>query len=498
MLAYFPLLKRYRLIGTLFIALIIVTPIYAQYELSGSLSGVIETGDYYVLDSIRVNSRDSLIIEQGTTIFFCENAEFNIYGSCRAVGEPGDSINFIAEDSLYGWSGIKVSPMHGSIIDFRYCTLRHTNIAAIKQIFLSESIIQNCRFSYNTGFTLTFAGCGISDRYPLKNCVFSNNDNFVIANAFFITIDSCSFVNNRGIIRSGVGYVGMSNCLIINNITHRDRGLIDGDGDLMIIHNNLFINNDLNGSSILNYGFSSDNQSSFYNNTIINNYAGNYCLNILRDANLVVENNIFYNNDVNYDINVEDSLSSIAYNLFNKDDGSYFTGNYIDNGLGVVDTINANEDSSDIYSNLFLNAEFEIIDSTFVELQSYSPCIDAGNPLSPFDPDSTIADIGYKFFSQNHVKQKDTFKLPLKHDILSIYPNPSNSSVKIQISNLYNMNNNHKIKVYNILGELVKSININSSIITINNTNNLTSGIYVIRLIGNNLIIDEAQFFLIK
>ena len=35
-------------------------------------------------------------------------------------------------------------------------------------------------------------------------------------------------------------------------------------------------------------------------------------------------------------------------------------------------------------------------------LQSTSPCIDAGDPNSDRDPDGTRADIGAKFFNQNH------------------------------------------------------------------------------------------------
>jgi len=34
-------------------------------------------------------------------------------------------------------------------------------------------------------------------------------------------------------------------------------------------------------------------------------------------------------------------------------------------------------------------------------LMSNSPCIDAGNPASPLDPDGTVADMGYQYFDQN-------------------------------------------------------------------------------------------------
>lgn len=36
-------------------------------------------------------------------------------------------------------------------------------------------------------------------------------------------------------------------------------------------------------------------------------------------------------------------------------------------------------------------------------LTENSPCVDAGNPISPFDPDNTIADIGYYYYDQRQL-----------------------------------------------------------------------------------------------
>jgi hypothetical protein len=67
--------------------------------------------------------------------------------------------------------------------------------------------------------------------------------------------------------------------------------------------------------------------------------------------------------------------------------------------LGQNMFINANGDSCDLFFNLQLDPMYY---STFGDSAYYltanSPCIDAGDPLSPLDPDSTVADIGAYYF----------------------------------------------------------------------------------------------------
>lgn len=73
--------------------------------------------------------------------------------------------------------------------------------------------------------------------------------------------------------------------------------------------------------------------------------------------------------------------------------------------LGIADTTNFNGDSCDAYGNIFLDPLLaggeDYPDRYF--LTEDSPCIDAGDPDSPLDPDSTFADIGPFFFSQPNI-----------------------------------------------------------------------------------------------
>ena len=56
--------------------------------------------------------------------------------------------------------------------------------------------------------------------------------------------------------------------------------------------------------------------------------------------------------------------------------------------------VNANGDSCDIYENIYLEPHFIDPSGLNFNLMSISPCIDAGDPALPLDPDGSIVDIG--------------------------------------------------------------------------------------------------------
>lgn len=69
-------------------------------------------------------------------------------------------------------------------------------------------------------------------------------------------------------------------------------------------------------------------------------------------------------------------------------------------GVGDLVTINANSDSCDVFYNIFLDPEYVDPDNGDFNLMAGSPCIDAGDPTSPSDPDGTVADIGALYYHQ--------------------------------------------------------------------------------------------------
>ena len=68
---------------------------------------------------------------------------------------------------------------------------------------------------------------------------------------------------------------------------------------------------------------------------------------------------------------------------------------------------------------------------------------------------------------------------------LSVYPNPTNGELNIELPN--NLEN-AKLLIFNQMGQLVLEETLNSSIgkLFTTNINHLSSGIYVVRLLGNN------------
>ena len=70
--------------------------------------------------------------------------------------------------------------------------------------------------------------------------------------------------------------------------------------------------------------------------------------------------------------------------------------------VGIFLETNINGDSCDVFNNIFLDPQFYSTtgDSAFY-LTEASPCIDAGDPHNPLDPDSTIADIGAYYYHQS-------------------------------------------------------------------------------------------------
>lgn len=91
--------------------------------------------------------------------------------------------------------------------------------------------------------------------------------------------------------------------------------------------------------------------------------------------------------------------AAVSYGDFHNNGANF--GGSIPAGIGVVNSVNANGDSCDAFCNIFLDPLFMNPGQRNFHLTANSPCIDAGNPAMPLDPDSTVCDIGAFFFDQN-------------------------------------------------------------------------------------------------
>jgi len=84
-----------------------------------------------------------------------------------------------------------------------------------------------------------------------------------------------------------------------------------------------------------------------------------------------------------------------------------------------------------------------------------SPCIDAGDPSSPYDPDGTVCDIGAFYYDQTTGIDDDCIT-PIKFILSQNYPNPFNASTKISYS--LSEQSEMTVEIYDILGRKVEAI----------------------------------------
>ena len=186
---------------------------------------------------------------------------------------------------------------------------------------------------------------------------------------------------------------------ITSNSAYMSGGIYCDSNSSPILDNVTITDNtaSLNGGGI----YCEDNSSPILDNvTIASNTAnfnggGIYC----SDSSPSLVNSIVSNNTGNYGIYVYSGNPLISYSdFFNNENGNFFNcGQWI----GVNIATNANGDSCDAYYNIQLEPCFVDTANGDYHLASDSPCIDAGDPSSPLDPDGTISDMGAYYYNQN-------------------------------------------------------------------------------------------------
>ena len=131
-------------------------------------------------------------------------------------------------------------------------------------------------------------------------------------------------------------------------------------------------------------------------------------------------------------------------------------------------------------------------DPLFVDPENYdyclqfgSPCIDAGDPHSPLDPDGTRADMGAFFYNQGTgVGDHKSQRIPSGIGLLSSYPNPFNPSTTISFTLV--KTTQFELRIYDLQGNLIENI-LNTQMQEGNHevvfqAEGRTSGIYLARL----------------
>jgi parallel beta-helix repeat protein len=322
-----------------------------------------------------------------------------------------------------------------------------------------------------TGFTITHG------KHPSGGGIVCINSSPKIAHNIIQDNIAAPFFVPGGSSGGGI-FCGNSSAIIeynqiINNQCLADMSFGFGGGISIIgkgtpvIKYNLITSNKVDG---IGGGISVIDTSStiIYNNTITDNYAvfGGGIYSCIFTSNAKIYNNIIAFNSDGIRI---DSLFGKPYTpilIYND-----FWGNYRGNFLGfppqVGDTtwgFNLNGVPCDSFYNITRDPLFVDTANFDFHLLVNSPCIDAGDPSSPLDPDTTIADMGAFYYPHipTYVKD-DNRNLPVEFELPQNYPNPFNPSTNILFSVYGSQFTVHSpihttLKIYNIKGQLVKTL----------------------------------------
>ncbi|MCB2213053.1 T9SS type A sorting domain-containing protein [bacterium] len=471
----------------------------AQIELSGVQAGLLDPGDYLVVDDIIVPIGATWTLSAGTNIFLLEEMRIFVNGSLICQGTEQDSIIIDAYDHEQRWDKILVDSFSDSCIVMNYCRVSHSNDFGIH-------IIGNNGFFYNSTIS-EINGTGIRSNYPIivDNCIFTRCESSAIKfqGIYHASVSNSTFINtDAGISASSIDldhcyFSNVGRCLSIdifsiNSSTvdscyfeHNNSiyGVIDNNADSTIyVENSIFYSN--TSKLIASVG-----PVHLATSTFTENSAASPAFSTVYDYDFYATNIILNDNDYTMLLEQEDqnTVNIIYSDIYN----TTLNMTYPDTSLGVPYYTNLNGDSVDIYFNITSDPLFDTNADTLFQLTNLSPCIDAGNPDQPNNQDGTISDIGAIQYSYLSINESVTNNMNRDTDNIKIFPNPTNSTLVVLNDNYYES----RYHIYNIMGRHIAEGLLGRGVNTIT-LNNMNSGTYFIRF--EHYPDNSTKFILLK
>ena len=525
-----------RIIFTILFSIFIYSSVLAV-EVSGDVWGVWTADDnpYQVTGDLRVPQESTLVIEPGCYIDFQGHYTFIVdtLATLQAIGDLIDSITFTASDTYEGWYGLRFFSAGDSCV-LSYCIIEWGIIPSEDpqepypdggglyvhntNIVVSNCLIENCRTVAGYGGGMCLGGYS---EILIKDNVIRNNESGFGGAAIWCGRAEVSILNNS--IKDNITFYGLggeqagglgfynSNVLLRNNVIDNNYCGSSAGGIYIAYSTALIDSNIISNNTALEYGggiYFNRSQVTLKHNLIINNNA--YITSGLHDllSDLIISSNTIYGNE---------SLPNCWALFISQDGGDTLLNNIIwgnnENNIGIMgDTINI------LYNNieggwpgegnidadpLFVdpdNGDFHLSWANYpIDDSTKSPCIDTGAPWSPYDPDSTIADMGALLFDQIVGIDDWKSRIPSSIRLSQNYPNPFNASTTIS----YDLPKPTAITIdiYNILGRkvsrLFEGIKPTGSHSIIWRADGFSSGVYFYRLTAGDYI-ESQQMMLLK
>lgn len=357
---------------------------------------------YVGMGDININPDVSVYVQPGVEILMPESCCINVYGQLIVDGvlEAPVMIKANSEVGTQKWGALcfynttdSCVINHLSISDASVGRIDTLQIGAISsfnsKLYISGSVIENSEQPF-------YSELG---EIRIDHCSFRSDKTCDLINikyADFALVENCDLQGNEAPDTDAIDYDQISGGIIRDNLIYgffgfnsdgidigeqaqdiliednrifncADKGISIGQASSSIIRRNVIYNCNLGVGIKDSLSFADIDQNTFYNN----NYAV-ACFEKNYNAGggtAEVKNSILANSKVHTYLVDEKSYLDITYSLSNTD-----------SLLGT--------------GNLFLDPLF--VDTLIMnfELQAGSPCIDAGDPSSPHDPDGSNADLG--------------------------------------------------------------------------------------------------------
>jgi len=315
-----------------------------------------------------------LEIQEGVTVLFTGDYEFEVTGVLTATGTEQDSVLFTTNGSKSNWQGIYYN--NAAIpCQLNYCIIENSTNSGIN-VYQSQLTINHCNIRNNTTIG-TKNGGGIDaingSKIFVQNSLINNNFSHYEAGGIWsyqndtISIVNTEFKDNICDEWGGAAYINFTPFYISNCIIDHNKANTKGCGGLQVsnsngtIINSLIINNYWTGaysSAGLNAG---NSEIDLVNTTFSNNL--HYGIVIESDAVINLTNNILWDNDADQILNygtvnikysiIQDSLSGIL------------------NSGGTINWLTGNR-ASDPYFKDPSSDDYRLTDSSI--------CINAGTP----------------------------------------------------------------------------------------------------------------------
>jgi predicted outer membrane repeat protein len=390
---------------------------------SGAVSGAwtLEGSPYLILGDIIVPQGQTLTIEPGVQVVFQNAFRFFVEGTLVAEGTSENPIRFTAAPNVSGWGGLRFFFASDDCV-VSHCIFERGVAQPPEEPYDRGGAIY-CESSNPLIADSLFDGNQAQERGGAIFCL--NAAPTIAGNTFRDNIAGLGTASaSGGAIRCEASSPVIEDNLFKNNrasasnpfsVAHGRGGAISMEDSGGVIQRNVFDGNYAGatgnvGTDAMGGAIHCDGSSpEISNNTLVANAltgtpntehfgAGLY----LYLSSPQIFNNVIAANDghgVYFDFNSD--AASVRYNDVYANVGGDYAGDYAPAGIGIVVQENANGDPADACFNISLDPLLVDVAAEDYSLQPDSPCIDAGDPATPDDPDGAIADIGAFYFAQD-------------------------------------------------------------------------------------------------